>query len=111
MSKVYVTNFSPTNDFREVESLGELVFMTEGIVKMSGTKLHEHFRAYFERASTDDYLLLVGPQLVIATAYAEWCRLFSQPAILVWDRLARKHILQHVILPDENDKESETTGH
>ncbi len=98
MSKVYISNYSPTNasSYAEVESLGQPVFVTEGIVKAHPTRLHEIFRKAFELASPEDYLLLTGQQLLIAIAYAEWTRRFSETSVLVWSKKDEKYLLHNV---------------
>ena len=96
MSKVYIANYSPTNSYREVESIGTPVFVTEGIVKAHPSRLHEIFRQAFELAGPEDYLLLTGSQIVIAVAYAEWTKKFSEASIFVWDKRANRYLLHQV---------------
>lgn len=101
MSKIYVVNFAPASDFKSVKTVGDLVFMTEGIVRKHPNLLHEEFRAYANIATDDDYLLLTGPQLLIAIAYAEWCRKFPQPSVFVWDKRRSEYIIHQIELPPE----------
>lgn len=100
MSKVYVTNFSPSNDYTDIEAFGTSVFVTEGIVRMSGEKLHSHFRSAFTQATDADYILLVGPPLLTAIAYAEWTKRFSKPSVFCWNRRSEKYELQHITISE-----------
>lgn len=96
MARIYVANYSPTNEYTGFDDLGELVYVTEGIIKHHPNKLHNIFRRAFEPATEQDYLLLTGSTMVTCIAYAEWTRKFPQTAVFLWDRFDRKYRLHQV---------------
>ena len=96
MSKVYIVNYSPTINFSSITTLGTPIYCTEGIIKLNGTKLHNLFRRSFIPATSEDYLLLTGSQLVIAVAYAEWTKKFPSSSILIWDKRKEDYVLMNI---------------
>lgn len=80
---IFVPNFVDTNDYSAAEELGELVFVTKGVVVSSAKELHLKFEKYFSTAKDGDMLLLSGSNLLCAIAYAEWCYRFPVSRLLI----------------------------
>ena len=76
--KIFIPNFSPSNDYNAANSVGELVIMTRGILMISPEQMHEKFRRFFETAEEGDILMFSGSHLACCTAYAEWCKRFPE---------------------------------
>lgn len=82
LPKVYVPNFLAQNDYSKAEEIGELVYMTRGVVTLPPEKLHDRFEKFFRHAESTDVLLLSGNNLVCSIAYAEWMKRFPESRYL-----------------------------
>jgi len=82
-NKIHVTNYNPAYDYSNAEQYGELIFMTKGYLPPSAhRKAEESFLAYATQASTDDYLMLSGSNIVCALALASWLSVFKSANLL-----------------------------
>jgi len=73
--KVFVTNYNGSYDYSSAEKHGELVNMTQGFIPLHrATSILSTFENYAKQATSDDFLLLSGSNLVCALAMAAWMK-------------------------------------
>lgn len=93
---IFVPNFVDTNDYTQAMEMGDLIFMTKGVVVMHPDALHKKFATYFQTAEEGDALLLSGSNLICSIAYAEWMQKFPISRKLIsFDRRAG-YTLHHI---------------
>jgi hypothetical protein len=101
MARIYVANYSPSgSDLKSLSPIGDFVFVTEGIIYTPIEKLHELFRKAFEYATPEDYLVVTGPQSVVAVAYYEWCKKLPLGSVFFWNKRDKKYYLHNLNLQD-----------
>lgn len=84
-SKVFVTNFQ-SRDYSSAEKYGELVFVTKGFIVLSDLeKIRKSLSRFIELSSADDYVILMGPSVIIAMFTVLWFAKHGYMNILSWD--------------------------
>jgi hypothetical protein len=96
-SIVFGVNFSGL-DYSKAEELGELKFMTTGMLDL---QQHRQYAKLFEAHVRDadpeiDYLMFSGSSFICAVALSVWMRLHDKCNVLVWDGLRRDYNLYKV---------------
>lgn len=79
---IFIPNYVAQNDYSDAESLGELVFMTKGVI-INPRNLHPTFFDYFAGAKEGDMLMFSGSNIVSAIAYAEWFMKFPTSRLVL----------------------------
>jgi hypothetical protein len=83
MPKVYVTNYNPNFQYDAAEEFGDVIYMTEGVQsKAKMSKLYDVFKAFAQRASEEDFVMLSGTNLVCAIATSAWLSIHPRMNVL-----------------------------
>lgn len=75
MPKVYSTNYNGSYDYSAAEKFGTVIHMTQGFIPPHRhNSIMQTFENYAKTATSEDYLLLSGSNLVCAMATAAWLK-------------------------------------
>lgn len=93
MSKVYVVSNNGYN-FDKARELGELVFLTIGSIDVGKnfSILKEKFENILKDTTEDDYLLLVGSNLLCLLAYSIIKSINSNVKLLYWSQSTKTYV-------------------
>ncbi len=99
--KVFVVNFRPKDDYTSAKSYGELVYLTNGFVKLNRLKeLQEFLNVQLASAKPSDYIILSGPAVlntyIVLYLYAK----FGFVNLLYWD--STRGLYQHNVITIQN---------
>lgn len=99
--KVYVPNKS-YHDFRSAERFGELIFLTEGIVKRFNTNdITRQCYEMMKDAQPNDYVLISGLSIINSIACAIFARRFGRINVLLHDPKSGDYRSRSVVIDDK----------
>ena len=101
MAKVYIVN-EGRHDYKHAAVFGELQSLTKGyIARFHLTKMVRTFTEAFKESKEDDFIVVSGPSLMLATACSVFAYKHGRLNLLIWqpdDELGGRYICRKTIL-------------
>lgn len=83
MPKIYITNYNPEFSYDLAREYGEPIYMTQGFVPPADfAAIERKFTKFAAEATSDDFLLLSGANILVAIAVAAWLRTHPEVTVL-----------------------------
>lgn len=95
MHKVFITNFQDKN-FSPAKKYGEVIFVTKGFMPLDDMEdVRSSLSKYVELSSPQDFVILIGPSVIIAMFTVLWFQKHGFMNVLSWDNknMAYRHFV------------------